>query len=320
MITFIAFCACSVAVLLLSPSRAAAQSHYAPLVDGVLSAWKTADVVCLGEDHGRKKDSDLRLALVRDPRFARAVKVIVVEMANGAYQDVLDRFVLDGVDMSRDELSVVWRNANGPEVCESPIYEELLRAVREINLKLSRQDRVRVIAGDTAVDWKTITTAEQLASMIKQGLLNRGGNIRDIIAKQVLDKNTKALAIYGAGHCVNVGMGFPGELAGKYPGRLWSISGFFREGGARKGKDLFALGDQPDYVVVRGTKWATMPAGAMFLPFSKLTIGETADAVVWYGDTEDVVVRPDLRELTAKYGAEFARRNRLMQEAMKSVR
>jgi hypothetical protein len=308
-----------VAVLLSGLSPAGDVNRYVPLVDGVLSAWKSADVVCLGEDHGRKKDSDLRLALVRDPRFPRIVRLIVVEMANGAYQDVLDRFTLDGVEMSRDELSVVWRNANGPEVWESPIYEEFLRAVRETNRNLPKADRIRVIAGDTAVDWTGITTAERLAAMIKQGLLNRSGNIRDLIAKQALDRNLKALAIYGGGHCVNVAMGFPGELADKYPGRLWSVSSFVREDGAREGKQLFGLGSEPQYIVVRGTKYATMPAGSMFIPHPNLTIGDNVDAVVWYGDTQDIVVRPDVRELNAKYGAEFARRNRLMQEAMKLV-
>lgn len=307
-------------LILLSSVSGVGQASYAPLVDGILGTWESADVVCLGEDHGRKKDSDLRLALIRDPRFARTVRIVVVEMANGAYQDVLDRFVLDGAEMSRDALSVVWRNSNTPEVWESPIYEEFLRAIRQIDLKLPRQDRLRVIAGDTSLDWETIKTAEQLGSMIRQGLLNRGANIRDIIRSQVLNRNVKALAIYGAGHCVNVGMGFPGELRDKYPGRFWSVAGFMREEAARKGKDLFALGDQPQDIVVRATKWATMPAGTMFLPRPNLTIGETIDALVWYGGTEDVVVRPDLRELNAKYGTEFARRNRLMQEAMRLVR
>lgn len=53
-----------------------AQTDYAPLVEGVLSAWSAADLVCLGEDHGSKQDSDLRIALVNNPQFPRIVRLI----------------------------------------------------------------------------------------------------------------------------------------------------------------------------------------------------------------------------------------------------
>jgi hypothetical protein len=76
---------------------------------------------------------------------------------------------------------------------------------------------VRVRGGDGPIDWPKITRAEQLAP-----LLSRGGNIRKIIAEQVLDKKIKALAIYGSGYCVKSGMGFPG---GGYPPRIPSGGG-----------------------------------------------------------------------------------------------
>jgi len=31
------------------------------IVKGILAAWNKADIVCLGEDHGSKNDSDLRI-------------------------------------------------------------------------------------------------------------------------------------------------------------------------------------------------------------------------------------------------------------------
>jgi hypothetical protein len=51
---------------------AAAQGRYARVVEGILAAWEGADLVCLGEAHGREHDSELRTALVRQPSFARA--------------------------------------------------------------------------------------------------------------------------------------------------------------------------------------------------------------------------------------------------------
>jgi hypothetical protein len=41
------------------------QQRYASVVDQILAAWKSADVVCLGEDHDRHFDNELRIALGR---------------------------------------------------------------------------------------------------------------------------------------------------------------------------------------------------------------------------------------------------------------
>ena len=292
-----------------------AQDRYAPLVEKILASWDSADVVCLGENHGRKNDSDLRIAVVQHPKFPSIVNVIVVEFANPTHQDLLDRFILEGAPMTRDEISTVWRDASGAEVWESPIYEQFLQKVREVNLRLPREKRVRVIGGDNPIDWRKITSAEQLAPLI-----NRGGNIRQIISEQVLDKKLKALAVYGAGHCVKMGMGFPGELAGRYPGRIWSVYGFFEEKGARQGKQTFKLGDKPAYLVVTGTTWETMPAAGMLLTFGKETFGTMLDAIVYYGDVPDVAVSADLTDLNAKYGVEFQRRGKLVDEALKLQR
>jgi len=259
-------CAC-VAV----ETDATAQDRFRPIVEGLLSAWKTADVVCLGEGHASRSDADLRLALVSDPRFPSVVDLIVVEFAADSRQGLLDRLVLDGATLSREQLAPVWRDTR-QDVWESPIYEEFLRAVREVNLKLSRAERVRVIAGDSPAN------------------RNRGGAIRTIVAQQVLDKKQKALAIYGSIHCVHVGMGFPGELADKYPGRFWSAYGFFSEEESRRGRRLFALGERPAYVMIRGTKWQGQSTKGLFPFLSGLTLGDMLDAIVWYGDTRDSVV------------------------------
>ncbi len=130
---------CVSALAFANPAAGQASQRYAEVVDHILAAWKSADVVCLGEDHGRYFDNELRLALVRHPAFPATVRAVVVEMANPVHQDLLDRFILDGAAMSRDELAPIWRDATNPEVWESPIYEELLRAIRDVNKGLTRE-------------------------------------------------------------------------------------------------------------------------------------------------------------------------------------
>jgi hypothetical protein len=88
-------------------------------------------------------------------------------------------------------------------------------------------------------------------------LMNRGGNIRNLIATEVLDTHLKALAISGSGHCIKVGRGFPGELAGRYAKeRMWSISAMIRKAGIEKALAALGLGAEPAYVVVGGSPWA----------------------------------------------------------------
>jgi hypothetical protein len=120
-------CRFALAILVLSavlrgPTGQSSQ-RYSQVVEQIVSAWKTADVVCLGEDHDRLYDNELRIAVVRHPDFPRLVRAIVVELANPVHQDLLDRFILDGAALSREDMAPIWRDASNPEVWESPLYE-----------------------------------------------------------------------------------------------------------------------------------------------------------------------------------------------------
>src|SRR5262245_20641560 len=172
------------------------------IIQGLLAAWDKADVVCLGEDHGSKNDSDLRITLIEHPDFVRKVNAVIVEFADMNHQDILDRLALEGEDVPRDQLRAVWKDTSGKAVWESPIYEAFLRNVRKINLTLPRNKRLHLIGGDNSTE------------------RNRGRFIREAVAREILDKRLKALAVYGSGHCECRGMGFPSELSDKYPGRF----------------------------------------------------------------------------------------------------
>lgn len=54
---------------------------FAAATDSLIAAYAGADVMVLGEAHGRKPDSDFRIALIRHAKFAATVRVIVLETA-----------------------------------------------------------------------------------------------------------------------------------------------------------------------------------------------------------------------------------------------
>jgi hypothetical protein len=297
-------------------SGSAQPANPAP-VDGILAAFRTADVVCLGEhNHASILDSDLRIAVVKHPDFGRLVDTIVVEFAEQARQDILDRFILEGADLSRRELAAVWRDSGSAELWEAPVYEAFFRAVREVNLTLPKDRRVRVIAGDRAPDWAQVRTAADLAPFLTPEFTNRGKFIRDTIAREALDKHRKTLAIYGAAHCSKLGGGFPGELSAAYPGRIWAVYSFLHGAPEQRGLAAFNLAGKAAYVPVAGTPFADLAASDFFavrLPNAK--VGSIVDAVVTFGTAQDDMSPTDLTAFRAEMGAEMERRSRLMAEA-----
>src|SRR5260221_10532122 len=118
-------------------------------IDGIaqtlISAFDQADIVALGEWHGRiRLDTDLRIAMVRHPDFAKKVRSIVVEFASTTEQSTLDRYIR-GESVSRAQLEQVWKTTtqanNG--IWDQPIYTDFLAAVRDVNSKLPADGRIR---------------------------------------------------------------------------------------------------------------------------------------------------------------------------------
>src|SRR4051812_4869162 len=115
----------------------------------LVSAFDHADIVALGEAHNRKLDSDLRIAVVRHPDFAKKVHSIVVEFGSTTEQSTLDRYIR-GENISAVQLAQIWRTttqaANG--FGESPVYAQFFAAVRDVNARLRPDARIRVFGGD----------------------------------------------------------------------------------------------------------------------------------------------------------------------------
>jgi hypothetical protein len=253
------------------------KSRLQNIVNGILTAWEKADVVCLGEDHGSKNDSDLRITLLEHPDFLRKVNVIIVEFADSVHQQLLDRFILEGEDIPREKVRAIWKDTSGKEVWESPIYEAFLRTVQKVNLTLPRNQRIRVLGGDNSKE------------------RNRGRFIREAVSREILSKGLKGLAIYGAGHCECRAMGFPGELESQHPGKIWAAFNFYD---VAEGRRVFNLGDEPKLIPITGTDKENIPAGKMFFLGrynDPATLGDIVNAIVYYGNLMDTKVHPDKR-------------------------
>lgn len=176
-------------------------------VQAVIAAFDRFNLVGLGERHGVLEDSKFRLKLIRDPAFSRKVNDVVIEFGNPRYQSVLDRFV-NGEDVSHAELSKVWQDTTQKEsgIWNSPIYEDLIVAVRSVNVILPPERRLRVLAGDYPIDWSELDVEKARpfprSDVIQAlwGKIDRDVAAATVIRREVLDKNRKALVIFGGNH------------------------------------------------------------------------------------------------------------------------
>lgn len=279
-----------------------------PVVDEVLALWEEADLVCLGEEHGSRADADLRLALIADPRFAETVDVVLLEAASPLHQDLLDRFVLGGEELDRATLRPVWLDAGLGEFWESPVYEDLLRALRRVNLARPAGERVRVVAGAAPIDWRTIEGPEDLMPFLdRRALFARRAR------QEVLARDLRSLAVFGAAHCRTSGAGFPAALPPALAARVRSVLPLHTPSVA--GRQRLGLGPHPELVVVAGTPLAREPAAGMLTAPADRALGDLADALLWLGPEPDEILAPRPAELPAAWRRELDRRARLWREA-----
>ena len=82
-------------------------------VSAILDVFKTHAIVAISEPHGNQQAHDLRLKLMRDPRFPAIVSDIVVETGTARYQDVIDRFIR-GDEVPDSALRHVWQDIVTP--------------------------------------------------------------------------------------------------------------------------------------------------------------------------------------------------------------
>src|SRR2546425_8006181 len=149
----------------------------------LVSAFDQVDIVALGETHRWRLDTDLRIAMIRNPDFAKKVRSIVVEFGSTTEQSTLDRYIR-GENVSRAQLEQVWKTTtqapNG--IWDQPIYADFFAAVRDVNSKLPADARIRVLGGDPGPG---DNRSREIAAV-------------SVLREQVLQEHGKALVIYGA--------------------------------------------------------------------------------------------------------------------------
>jgi len=147
------------------------------------------------------------------------VNDIEVECGNSLYQPILDRYIA-GQDVPFTEVRKVWRNTTQPMCGMSGFFEQFFPLVRALNRKLPPARRLRVLAGDSPVDWDQIKSMEDVIRLV-----HRDESIASVMEKEVLSKHRKALMLFGTFHTMHNTPGSAVSLYEKdYPNLTFVIS------------------------------------------------------------------------------------------------
>jgi hypothetical protein len=165
-------------------------------VDGVLHVLESVPIVALDDWHGLAQESEFYQRLLRDPRAPGRIRDVVIELGNERYQRIADRYV-EGAPVPDDSVRMIFENTTqGPILTPMlPMYRGILDAVREVNARREPGQRMRVLLGDPAVEWRTITR-DELWEVHKR----RGDRMRELVRDSVLGKGRRGIVIGGGTH------------------------------------------------------------------------------------------------------------------------
>jgi hypothetical protein len=160
----------------------------------VLEAFETHDIVMLGEIHWNKQEYEWLDSLVADPHFADRVDDIVMEFGNSLYQKSVDRYIA-GEAVTIEDVQRAWRNilGLGPP---PPIYGELYKPIREMNMHRRGKHQMRVLCGDPYIDWDKVKTEDELGPFLG----HRDQWYAQVVKDEVLAKHHRAFLIAGSAH------------------------------------------------------------------------------------------------------------------------
>jgi hypothetical protein len=123
--------------------------------------------------------------------------IIEVEFGNSLYQPILDRYIA-GENVPFTEVQKVWQKMGQPASGASGFVEQSFPLVRALNQKLPPERRVRVLAGDSPVDWDQIKSIDEVIRLV-----HRDASIATVMEKEVLSKHRKALMLFGTFHLMH---------------------------------------------------------------------------------------------------------------------
>jgi hypothetical protein len=260
----------------------------------IIEAFRTHDIVALGDAHGNVQSQEFVRRLVQHPGFADVVDDIVVEFGNARYQPLMDRYIR-GDDIPFDSVRLAWRNTTIAN--EIPVDEEFFRTVRRVNTTRDSRRQLRVLLGDPPIDWAQVRTRADYLKPFSMRISYPAA----LIQVEVLARQRRALVLYGQLHyqrqnlMSNLDMTdwrmqtLVSALARMTPARIFIVWNASDE--LLKAEPAVASWKTPSLAVIRGTTIGALDAST-FIP--------TRGRFVFRGEQTVEIPRSEWRTIRAE--------------------
>jgi hypothetical protein len=241
------------------------------------------------------------------------------------------RRYIAGEDVPFTEVREVWRNTTQPMCGASGFFEQLFPLVRAINQRLPAGKRLRVLAGDSPIEWDKLTSAQDIKDAPRK-YFNRDGSIASVMKSEVLAKHRKALMLFGTFHLMHGALySAVGAYEKDYPNVTFVISDLLDFDPNLPGvpRNPFAAWPVPSLATAKGTWVGALDISHFFPPLIMLDkdcnvvngfpkdvqkpMAELVDAFLYLGPPELALTEqtPADIALDADYRKEVNRRNAL---------
>jgi len=279
-----------------------------PAAQAIIRAFDRYRIVAMPAGHGDQKLDDFIVSLLRDPELLVKIDDLVVECGNSLYQERLDRYIA-GESVPLADIRQVWRNTTQTMCGLSGFYEKLFPLVRDLNQKLPRGKKLRVLAADPPIDWRKART---LSDVLQFGARDR--NIASVVEREVLEKRRKALMLFGAFHLFHSAapdslpeLTAVGQFERRYPGVTLVVTSHQGFGNLTpnvgKNADLerrMISWPRPSLAEIKGTWLAEVESNYFFptlpmrpdSPVSRKGIGAMVDAYLYLGPRDSLTYEP----------------------------
>ena len=170
----------------------------APALEYVAQQLATNRVIFLGESHRLRQLHAFYRELIEAPAMRGVLDDVVVEFLSSHHQGLLDRYVVQLEVMEFEELAPAWRDVPGIvlESGDDMAALGLIEAVRKRNEGLPLDQRLRLVAADSAIDWTNLKGRREWATQLNR----RDLRFVEVVWDEVLDRGRRCLVILGRAH------------------------------------------------------------------------------------------------------------------------
>lgn len=130
----------------------------------ILDKLKNHKLVIYGEIHKRKASWDLLKSIIKEPSFSKNTGIVFLEIGHDN-QEKMDQF-FSNKKMNKEILLEIFRNGQMQGWDDKGMYEFVID-LWNLNKKLPKKRRIKVILADISRPWDSLKTNEDFIKMYK---------------------------------------------------------------------------------------------------------------------------------------------------------